>query len=620
MSSARFHRNKSNHSGYISIERGYTVTLKSSSFEDSVYDHDFDHGADYTTSDSSTAKKRATWRKVILGVAISSLLFACGILGGLLTVNHAKNSDNSTTGTRNYTPSGSNDGNGGVNIGTASTSAPSFFHNNGNLIGAPGFENGGIESVSTEDEGSITEALFDPSFEEETETETETYKPSALGPSDSPTKAPSAPTKPPTLRPTKQPTSRPSDSPTTITADVTRVPIIPQLLSARAEDEDEDEDDAGNLDFKYKYDYRANSKDFLVGVYYYPWHGDNFHNREGYVRKDLVPQQYPLLGEYNDSDPKIITEHMNMFRKGNIGLLVTSWWGPGRIHDLNTKNVIMKHEDVGNLKIALHYETFGRLGREVDRIENAKSDLEYMCEQYFDHPNYYKIDGRPVLFLYLSRNLHRKGHLEEALLTMRSTANKCGHNLYIVGDHSFGKSTSTSEDDPHLPFWYMDAITNYDVYGASGRPAGYVGREGVVKHYEYQSDWKKEASKENCRFIPSVSPGYNDRGVRLNNDHPALSRRITADDEEGSLFYFQLKQAKGLVDGKVDNLIMVNSFNEWHEDTQIEPVAIGESASWPPLMTEGLEYVGYGDLYLNILGASTVSKDHQGIFDHLYNN
>lgn len=49
---------------------------------------------------------------------------------------------------------------------------------------------------------------------------------------------------------------------------------------------------------------------------------------------------------------------------------------------------------------------------------------------------------------------------------------------------------------------------------------------------------------------------------------------------------------------------MVNSFNEWHEDTQIEP-AQGTSTSLPETLTHGIEYDGYGELYLNILRQET---------------
>ncbi|KAL3924484.1 MAG: hypothetical protein SGILL_001023 [Bacillariaceae sp.] len=306
-------------------------------------------------------------------------------------------------------------------------------------------------------------------------------------------------------------------------------------------------------DEQFRYDYTANT-DYLVGVYYYPWHGSNFHNGDGYLRKELVPAHQPALGEYDDSRPDVIAQHMMWFRKANIGLLVTSWWGPNRLEDTNTKDVIMEHEDIGNLKIALHYETTGRI--KGSDMSNARSDMRYMCENYFDHPNYYRIDGRPVLVMYITRRLQNDDLLEEALLTMRSEASKCGHNVYLIGDQVF--ASAPDPDLPFVPFWYFDAVTNYDVYGSSGRPSPYANRTAVDNFYAEQQKWREQALQENCRFIPPVSPGYNDRAVRLENNHPPLSRRLSAIDEEGSLFWYQLKKALPLVDSKVDNMILVN--------------------------------------------------------------
>ena len=391
----------------------------------------------------------------------------------------------------------------------------------------------------------------------------------------------------------------------------------PQSPSVETES-DGNTDTDGAVEAPPTIDYTADT-DYLVGVYYYPWHGDNFHNGDGYMRKELTPAHQPSLGEYNDSDPAVIAEHMKMFRKANIGLLVTSWWGPDRVEDSNTKDVIMEHEDVGNLKIALHYETTGRLGTggAGDQLQMPRSDIEYMCEHYFNHPNYYKIDGRPVIFMYISRVLHSAGTLEQALLTMRSTASKCGHNLYLIGDSVFEKAPDPTTENlmSHSGTLMLLQIMMYMVLKVD--LMGMLEQSKVDVYYQQQAGWKEQAIKEECHYIPAVSPGYNDRGVRMESNHPPLSRRITATSDEGSLFHYQLKQAKQLVDTKVDNLILVNSFNEWHEDTQIEP-AVGDPANSPFNYTQGLEYVGYGDLYLDILGAAT-SKDESKhtLFDYL---
>jgi len=143
------------------------------------------------------------------------------------------------------------------------------------------------------------------------------------------------------------------------------------------------------------------------------------------------------------------------------------------------------------------------------------------------------------------------------------------------------------------------------VYGSSGQPSPYGGKESVDNYYAEQGKWRELALKENCRYIPPVSPGYNDRGVRLEKDHPPLSRKLTEFSDEGSLFLYQLQKALPLVDPAVDRMILVNSFNEWHEDTQIEPTVIGGNATKPEALTGGLEYIGYGERYLDILKSQT---------------
>jgi glycoprotein endo-alpha-1,2-mannosidase len=342
-------------------------------------------------------------------------------------------------------------------------------------------------------------------------------------------------------------------------------------------------------------------KKITVGAYYYPWHGKNFHNGQGYLRKEL--NQSPKLGEYDDRDPSIIGQHLAWSRQANIDLWITSWWGPNRLEDNTTRDVILTHQELGNHKIALFYETSGRIKEENDfDVSNVELDIDHMCNYYFDHPNYFRINERPVLFMYLTRKLETTGNFEEAILLMRSVADNCGHNLFVVGDHAF--AAPPSEEKTYRPFLYLDAVTNYDVYG-SMRTTGYAGQEVVNEYYYNQKLWRKQASDNKCGFIPAVSPGYNDRGVRLDADHEPLSRRLSRTAEEGSLFKAGIQHAKYLVDEIAGDLLVVNSFNEWHEDSQIEP-AVGDTTDEPFKLTLGLDYVGYDDLYLDILREETL--------------
>lgn len=61
----------------------------------------------------------------------------------------------------------------------------------------------------------------------------------------------------------------------------------------------------------------SDTSDYTIGVYYYPWHGSNFHNRQ-YLRGDLQPPQLPALGEYDDTDPAVIARHLQWSRGANV--------------------------------------------------------------------------------------------------------------------------------------------------------------------------------------------------------------------------------------------------------------------------------------------------------------
>jgi glycoprotein endo-alpha-1,2-mannosidase len=335
---------------------------------------------------------------------------------------------------------------------------------------------------------------------------------------------------------------------------------------------------------------------YTVGVYYYPWYGGDFHGGR-YMRDRLVPPQYPELGEYDDRDTAVIAQHLAWSRQAHIDLWVASWWGPGKREDQTLLEQILPHGDLGSMQIALFYETSGRT-RNFEYFSNVGADIAYMAEHYFDHSNYLRIDGKPVLFVYLTRVLSRKGTLGEMVAIMRAAAKEAGHEIYIVGDEVFGQPPASSDG-----IALLDAVTNYDVYGSMGAK-GYAGQATVDRYYAVQSRWREKAHAEGVAFVPTATPGFNDKGVR--GGHAAVSRKLDEGAEFGSLFRAMLEQAVDYTDESTGKMLLITSWNEWHEDTQIEPVEEAvptkkDASGTGEDFSEGLEYEGYGERYLQVL-------------------
>jgi glycoprotein endo-alpha-1,2-mannosidase len=354
--------------------------------------------------------------------------------------------------------------------------------------------------------------------------------------------------------------------------------------------------------------------DIIVGVYYYPWYGPGSggHGFGDTLRDHLVPKQYPELGYYNNADASVISAHINQSVEGNIHFWACSWWGPVSYEDDIIRNHILTHPEASKLKYAILYESTGRLGSFTEPdYSRLVPDVQYFSDNYFGNPSYLKIDGRPVIFIYLTR-VYFRNQGDEALARLRADF----PNLYIVADDVFGRHYSSS----YAIKW--DAVTAYDVYGQT--LGSYGSTQAALDRLELiLDDAKGAANSVGVGLIPFSSPGFNDRGVR--EGHSGAPRYFEDNplSREGDLFRSMLRYVVvPKVDPLAEKILMVTSFNEWHEDTQIEPT-MGTSGTTRvddsvtgDYYTEGDYYTDYGHLYLEILHDETMCFTGDADFNH----
>jgi glycoprotein endo-alpha-1,2-mannosidase len=343
----------------------------------------------------------------------------------------------------------------------------------------------------------------------------------------------------------------------------------------------------------------------LVGVYYYPWYGPGLHTVNQSLRGHLTPRQPPALGDYSSRDSGIISAHIDQSRRGNIDFWALSWWGPQSAENTTIRNSILAHPRRTELRYAIHYESTGRLGTfENQNYNNLIPDFRYLANNYFQNPNYLKVDGRPVVFMYLTRAYFNSQASRDAVAALRATIkSEFQVDPFIVGDDLFGGGVNLQR----AQLW--DAITDFDVYGtvmqSRGSTTAALNQLASVYNGALQA-----LTPTDVGFIPTASPGFNDSGVR--SGHPAAPRYLTDDpnSKEGDLFARMLNDVVvPRTDPRADDILMINSFNEWHEDTQIEPTVVAPRTdvddSGNQRYTDGHFYEGYGNLYLDILSEAT---------------
>jgi len=355
-------------------------------------------------------------------------------------------------------------------------------------------------------------------------------------------------------------------------------------------------------------------QDVIVGAYYYPWYGPDTggHKFDRTLREHLVPKQRPLLGFYDNADTNVIAAHIDQSVMANIHFWVCSWWGPGSYEDRMLKRHILPHASAGKLKYAILYESTGRLGSFSNPdYSRLLPDFTYLSTHYFGHPHYLRIDGRPVVFIYLTR-VYFRDRGDQALADLRAAF----PSLYIVADDVFGRNYKSS----YAAKW--DAVTAYDVYGQTMQAFGST-QAALSRLDAILNDAKAAANSVNVGLIPFACPGFNDRAVR--SGHVGAPRYFQDDPQsvEGDFFRSMLRNVVvPQADPLAKNMLMITSFNEWHEDTQIEPTAgtsgttaLDDSPGGSDY-TQGYQYTDYGHLYIDILREETCKV--LGDLDHDY--
>jgi len=294
------------------------------------------------------------------------------------------------------------------------------------------------------------------------------------------------------------------------------------------------------------------STDRLVGAHYYPWY-EAYQGHQDWT-EDAVSN--PLLGEYSSTTDSVINRHVKWAREHGIRWFSMSWWGPGEPTDRVIKNHFLEARLADSIKFSILYETIGRFGSgSVDMGKSSNKnrlaeDLQYLSDTYFSRDNYLRIDGRPVLFIYIGN-----GYYGEVEAAFEQAFEQAGVTPYVLADVRFG-----APPDVYPITQVADAVTTYNPYSArSDIEDVFHDRFASGNHVFHLS-----ASGRDFGYVPVAIPGYNDTEIpdSQREDNPVLE--ASPDRYERVLRQLQphLKEAPAA---------LITSFNEWYENTQIEP-------------------------------------------------
>lgn len=282
-----------------------------------------------------------------------------------------------------------------------------------------------------------------------------------------------------------------------------------------------------------------------VMAFYYPWYGNPdvtgrwFHWSEGghdpsrsdaRGLPDIGATNHPLLGPYDSHDRRVIEQHLAWAGQAGIDVLIASWWGQGDFTDRALAS-LLDAAAATPVRIAFYYERVPD-----DQPEAFIDDILYIVERYGDHPGLFRHNGAPVVFVY-ARALSQIPR--ETWQTMLARV-RAQTEVQLIAD-----STDVS---------WADLFDGLHIY----IPVSYV-VSGTDMQRIYDALVLGAESRGKISSV-TVIPGYDDSNI--GRPSPTVAPR-----EGGRLYDTLWEQA---INAR-PQWILITSFNEWHEGSEIEP-------------------------------------------------
>lgn len=236
------------------------------------------------------------------------------------------------------------------------------------------------------------------------------------------------------------------------------------------------------------------------------------------------------LEPYNSDDPAVIARQIDQARAAGIDGFIVSWLGPGNRTDENLARVL-EQAAPRHFRVSVYVEVDAQAGP----AETASS-LAYLLERYGQHPSFLRKDGRPVLFFWRQQRFS-----PETWAAIRQQVDPAGATLWIA------EGTTDA---------YFNAFDGLHLFSIAWAP----------DPARPLATWAQRTAAAAQRYgprlwIPTIMPGYDDLAVRGGY----------ARDREGGAYYRRTMEAALATNPQW--AVVITSWNEWPEGSQIEPSA-----------------------------------------------
>jgi len=266
----------------------------------------------------------------------------------------------------------------------------------------------------------------------------------------------------------------------------------------------------------------------MVWAFYYPWYRMSDWSSS-------ILMDHPLQA-YDSAARRTIEQHIAQAQGAGIDGFISSWWGPYSDTDRNLKTVLDVAEEAG-FYVCVYFETLAEEGPLPE--EEIFEWLEYLISTYRAHPAYMKVEGKPLVVVWVSGTVPLDSW-QRIFTDLRAE----GYDAVYL---AMGYDSSSLE--------VFDGYHEYGIFGFPDLGATMAGAGRTARHYSLLDPLHSHKI-----WAATVQPGYDDRTIP--------GREGFYQERENGAFYRHTWEAALASD---PDWIFITTWNEWWEHTHIEP-------------------------------------------------
>ena len=286
----------------------------------------------------------------------------------------------------------------------------------------------------------------------------------------------------------------------------------------------------------------------LLGAHYYPWYraGEEpqhwNENREFAAVTDL-----PLQGMYSSDDPEVIQTHLKMAAEAQLDFLVVNLQVTFQgLNPTELRAARMLFAAAEKTAPALKLAILVAINTEdPDAVEET---LKLIRSEFMSSPVYHRVRGLPVLWYYLS------GPFLGFLFYHRGLLKRLTRGCHAI-------ATGQLIFNQFVPAPLREFFSGWCVYSPLQ-----VGRRGI-REAIWTSSYRSFVEDGGAVRVFTICPGYDDTRLASPQRSQSLYRKTSR--RKTQTFEGMQQIALGL--NPAPDLVVITSFNEFHENSHIEP-------------------------------------------------